>query len=750
MLATTNNNAKDLALRLANQPSWRVAREGPLRRRARRDLYADPPAAQLKQNFITIARALAALLTDAQGLRDYARAAMACAVLFKWSFAACDGDSRAEARRARLAGARSDAGFIDERTKIDREALYAALDLFSERLAANGGDRWMNSADAGRIKEKIREASAVGSARRDDDICEDAAKILIEDDDIDGAIAVLETSERRTIAKRGQKVWRGGQDRRRMLALCEHLRWARMMREKSLATFSTTKNAPGVLPLVSKKANTSRGTNRLADVNPEALRLSMSALRSLDSTLRDDAGDAMCAVAKAQIHLFQGDFGKARDALQKCLHANPDDADINAALAEFLVNARQQTRKKVDTMSIVGACAAALRVDPTAQSPLNTLWELADSDEISGGSVKKLLLEALASCVEEQPMNCSAWVMLATMLSGWRALDGLRRGSKSMGKGLQSTTTNAPSSSPPVSAYSLMTSTSLSSSDESGSESDSSDSGDSSDTAEVGVSIIFAKAKLYDEQPLDSGIVSHVFNDDRAWWANSMFNIEGGEVRLARKRDVLIWRARHVVALILYPDSPATLKLKLCLPPMKVRVSNVEESTYKDAFPIELVARCVERSNMFLSHDDARRSKGKVTMRRKTRRGMKSDVSDGDSDDDDLLVHSGRSSKASMKREKLEIAASEMRGKLASARKDMQKYLSRVQNKPKPKQRQGKGLANRLRIFEAALEQGQGVSQEVVEKLREEKAQLDIARKERLRHYMRSYRQKKASSRKSK
>lgn len=129
---------------------------------------------------------------------------------------------------------------------------------------------------------------------------------------------------------------------------------------------------------------------------------------------------------------------------------------------------------------------------------------------------------------------------------------------------------------------------------------------------------------------------------------------------------------------------------------------------------------------------------------------MKSDVSDGDSDDDDLLVHSGRSSKASMKREKLEIAASEMRGKLASARKDMQKYLSRVQNKPKPKQRQGKGLANRLRIFEAALEQGQGVSQEVVEKLREEKAQLDIARKERLRHYMRSYRQKKASSRKSK
>ena len=86
-----------------------------------------------------------------------------------------------------------------------------------------------------------------------------------------------------------------------------------------------------------------------------------------------------------------------------------------------------------------------------------------------------------------------------------------------------------------------------------------------------------------------------------------------------------------------------------------------------------------------------------------------------------------------------------MRGKLARARKDMQKYLSRTQKKPKPTKRQGKGLANRLQIFEAAVEQGHGVAQEVVEKLREEKAQLDIARKERLRHYMRSYRQKKAS-----
>jgi len=91
MLATTKENSVDLALRLGNQPSWRVAREGPLRRRARRELYLDPPAVELKRNFITIARALAALLTDAHGVRDYSRAAMACAVLFKWSFAVCDG-----------------------------------------------------------------------------------------------------------------------------------------------------------------------------------------------------------------------------------------------------------------------------------------------------------------------------------------------------------------------------------------------------------------------------------------------------------------------------------------------------------------------------------------------------------------------------------------------------------------------------------------------------------------------------------
>jgi tetratricopeptide (TPR) repeat protein len=749
MLATTKENSVDLALRLGNQPSWRVARQGPLRRRARRELYLDPPAVELKRNFITIARALAALLTDAHGVRDYYRAAMACAVLFKWSFAVCEGESRAEARRARGAGARSDPGFIDERTTIDREALYAALDLLTKRLVAHGGDRWMKSADAGRIREKIREASAVGSARRDDDVCEDAAKILIEDDDIDGAIAVLETAERRAIATREQRVWRGGQDRRRMLALCEHLRWARMMRDKSLAKFSMTKDTASVLPLMEKKGNSSRGVNRSADVNPEALRLSMSALRSLDSTLRDDAGDATCAVAQAQIHLFQGNFGKARDVLQRCLHANPDDADINAALAELLVNMRQQAPKKVDATSVVSACAAALRVDPTARAPLNTLWELADNDEISGNVVQKLLLEALASCVEEQPLNCHAWVMLATMLSGWRALDGLLRRSKATGDNVQSTSAKAtlPSQppSPSVSSYSLMTSSSLSSSDESGSESDSSDSDDSED-AEVGVSIVFAKARLYDERPLDSGIVSHVFNEDRAWWANSMFNIEGGKVRLARKRDVFIWRARHVVALILYPNSPATLKLKLFLQPLKVRVPHVKESTYKDAFPVELVSRCAERSSMFLSRAAATRANERVTLKRKTKRVTVSNVHDNDSvDEHELLAQSGRSSTVSTKRAKLEIAAAEMRGKLARARKDMQKYLSRTQKKPKPTKRQGKGLANRLQIFEAAVEQGHGVAQEVVEKLREEKAQLDIARKERLRHYMRSYRQKKAS-----
>jgi len=813
MLALTRDRARAVRESLRAHESWQRASSRAYALRRRTSLAR----VNFERDLIAIARALRAIASHAGASLDDDLRIMASVALLKWSRGTVDengGDSRPRPLRS---GARSCAEYVDERTDCERETLYDVLELMMTDGDVEKDDRWRNAMDLNRIKEFIRETSAIGSERRDADVCEEARRILRDDNDLEGAIAVLRVAERQGKAARGQKIWHGGAARRRMLALCERERWLRAV--KKTGRLESAKRGARFLQLKPRSEHRSRDAAGFRAGDADAMKFSNDALRALDAALRDDAGDATCAIAQAQIHLFQGNFNKARDVLQKCLLENPDDADANGALAELLINARVLGKKKIDVREIVGACAAALRVDATAREPLDTLWDLADIDDDESGTTRKHLLEALASCVEEQPSNCRAWVMLATMLSGALYLDGLPRGPKKrfsqqkpphLEKSVRSTKSSLPSSvtrssklakgavsvslAPSTSSvsatstsnFTLVSSSWLSSShtmsssdndDERSSDSDSSDSDSSDDGSERPISRIVAKAKLYNAKPIDPSLVSHVFNEDRLWWMNSMFNVKNAEIQFNRKSELILWRARHVVASILYPKTKTTNQLNLHLFPHKVQIPDVEVSFYNDAFPPDLIKRCEKRSIILLWQRESMLRQFRNKHRKISRNLLKIDAGEDEEREggtpnessrpaygpskrmkrderheskmkitkyaikDELLENENVQNHAVSRAEKLRAAAEDMGGKLRALRKLSRKYVN-PSGKVSPKRRSS--ILISLAAHEMAAERGDATDEEALRHLQAKLERMVAEKKLKANAHIREYRARKS------
>ena len=196
--------------------------------------------------------------------------------------------------------------------------------------------------DEARVRERVKTLSAVGSARSDADTMERAARLLVDDDDIEGAIAVLR--ERRKKSPKNPVRDDTKFPLAKTTALLRHLRWVRRMRAIRFSGLSD--DGDRVLPLVWRPG--SKHHKPVDDV--EAVKLGGEAKAALQEAIRLDEGDAACAVALAQVEAFQGSFLRTREVLTKCLMKNPNDADVNAAYAELLMNATQTRHPKGSTL----------------------------------------------------------------------------------------------------------------------------------------------------------------------------------------------------------------------------------------------------------------------------------------------------------------------------------------------------------------------------------------------------------------
>ena len=549
-----------------------------------------------------------ALMREACGRRDRARAALACAALLREMMGVVGADADGENAPARARRRRHKGGPTSERRSWgDREVLYCAMELLSEESKTVGGVHAATRTDATRVWDKIAATSAAGSARAERDAAERAMRMVLEEDDVESALMVL-GEKRRKSPKNPVEGVRGtagrfageGATTKKTKALARHLLWVRRVR--TLRFSDLGREGYRMLPLIRRPGSAVTKRRRSAVANAtnaaddaEAATLAREAKTSLREALNVDRGDAACAVALTQIEAFQGSFLRAREVLTQCLQHNPDDADVHAAYAELLMNARETGHPKNTTSSanfrseIVDACKSVLRVDPTSKTALMTLWKMIDRETSSFERERAFLLEAVATRVETRPESLWAWLMLATMLTGLT--------------GLCTVQTDRTSSS-------------------------SSSSSDSDEPARDGdVEDVERAAPTYADAPLDVDVINRVFDEDRDWWPDVFFKLEKPRLRAGRRGEgrppgpaLARLRAKFIVLRVLFPRR-APEQYESVYERLENIAKHRDSGASFKAYASALKTRARERARLYARDEDARgkkrrRKRGETTAPR--------------------------------------------------------------------------------------------------------------------------------------
>jgi hypothetical protein len=550
-----------------------------------------------------------ALMREACGRRDRARAALACAALLREMMGVVGADADGENAPARARRRRHKGGPTSERRSWgDREVLYCAMELLSEESKTVGGVHAATRTDARRVWDKIAATSAAGSARAERDAAERAMRMVLEEDDVESALMVL-GEKRRKSPKNPVEGVRGtagrfageGATTKKTKALARHLLWVRRVR--TLRFSDLGREGYRMLPLIRRPGSAVTKRRRSAVANAtnaaddaEAATLAREAKTSLREALNVDRGDAACAVALTQIEAFQGSFLRAREVLTQCLQHNPDDADVHAAYAELLMNARETGHPKNTTSSanfrseIVDACKSVLRVDPTSKTALMTLWKMIDRETSSFERERAFLLEAVATRVETRPESLWAWLMLATMLTGLT--------------GLCTVQTDRMSSS------------------------SSSSSSDSDEPARDGdVEDVERAAPTYADAPLDVDVINRVFDEDRDWWPDVFFKLEKPRLRAGRRGEgrppgpaLGRLRAKFIVLRVLFPRR-APEQYESVYERLENIAKHRDSGASFKAYASALKTRARERARLYARDEDARgkkrrRKRGETTAPR--------------------------------------------------------------------------------------------------------------------------------------
>tara|TARA_Y100001954_G_scaffold185303_1_gene198077 strand:+ start:15428 stop:17437 length:2010 start_codon:yes stop_codon:yes gene_type:complete len=550
-----------------------------------------------------------ALMREACGRRDRARAALACAALLREMMGVVGADADGENAPARARRRRHKGGPTSERRSWgDREVLYCAMELLSEESKTVGGVHAATRTDARRVWDKIAATSAAGSARAERDAAERAMRMVLEEDDVESALMVL-GEKRRKSPKNPVEGVRGtagrfageGATTKKTKALARHLLWVRRVR--TLRFSDLGREGYRMLPLIRRPGSAVTKRRRSAVANAtnaaddaEAATLAREAKTSLREALNVDRGDAACAVALTQIEAFQGSFLRAREVLTQCLQHNPDDADVHAAYAELLMNARETGHPKNTTSSanfrseIVDACKSVLRVDPTSKTALMTLWKMIDRETSSFERERAFLLEAVSTRVETRPESLWAWLMLATMLTGLT--------------GLCTVQTDRMSSS------------------------SSSSSSDSDEPARDGdVEDVERAAPTYADAPLDVDVINRVFDEDRDWWPDVFFKLEKPRLRAGRRGEgrppgpaLGRLRAKFIVLRVLFPRR-APEQYESVYERLENIAKHRDSGASFKAYASALKTRARERARLYARDKDARgkkrrRKRGETTAPR--------------------------------------------------------------------------------------------------------------------------------------
>lgn len=363
-----------------------------------------------------------AVMRHAWASRDLASAALATATLLRLT-------RGRRQRRDEYASARA------EEIAMEREALYGALEALESDDGERGRGRFGGvNMDAVRIRDRIRTRSAVGSATSEVDAMERATRTALEENDFDSAIAICEKRRRKTPTsaigiETGSKAFVApGMSMKKMSALLKHMQWVQRMRTLGFANLAD--DGYRVLPLIWKPNKRNKYTSTAISGDAEALKYAKEAKLALLDAIRVDEADATLAVALAQLEAFEGNFLQTRDRLMKCLMKNPDDADINAAYAELLINAAhtgypKESKLSSDTfrVEVFNACKSVLRLDPTAPAMLTMIWKLLDRDRGDFEEEARFVLESVVTAIEVDPANRRVWLMLVTMLTGLETID---------------------------------------------------------------------------------------------------------------------------------------------------------------------------------------------------------------------------------------------------------------------------------------------------------------------------------------
>ena len=418
---------------------------------------ATPPASA------AVVEPLRATLRECLLRRDAPRAAAAASLILSAVHAASDTpppptralDEAADpARREAFAAA-------------EREALGAYLEL------ATTGTKTIfraNAAEETRARELARRSTTRGTRINEDALAELATSWVIASDDADRAAAELSRKER--LAPGSRSATDGGRfasatpARRRFLALLAHGKWLResgwggedeKKEEKtggggrgvsgvsgpSLESRGLGRYPPLTLPPLDAWWSGEKeggGTRSARSARPVGVsdarvrRLAESAESALDASAADDPGDAVVAVARAQIRLALGDVVGAERTLAAAAKAAPGDADATMTYARFVEAMRRATEPESEESdaseesggsasggSASGGSAGGGSAGGGSQSTRggshNTRGGSASSSSTSGSS---------SSSEEESDDEDSGWAPLARARASRRAV-GVRR-----------------------------------------------------------------------------------------------------------------------------------------------------------------------------------------------------------------------------------------------------------------------------------------------------------------------------------
>lgn len=747
MFARYREDSASLATHLSGASTYAEAKKRLPRAFAFNEYKTPETALDFSQNYLSLARCLASVMREADGRRDFALAALTTATLLRWSHGKLLEADWSESRRSDSAlhtRRGESAENVDEASSIGREALYSALEALSAGASASTSRGFGVEMDLTRIKEKIQEESGAASERQERDLIEQAARLLVQESDIDGAIALLHTKKSNAVRDRprGGRHFSGGPARKKMLALCQHLQWIRRMRAVSKSNSTSVANA--TLPEFPPKSSGARSMVHAQDAM--AVKYAKDALRLLQDASQHNEGDAMCAIAQAQIHVFQGKFIKARDSILSCLMKNPDDADANAAFAELLVHTHLSSFRKVEESELINACSAALRVDPTGMRPLKMYASLVKSSSID--RIKLDLLDAVATCIDVDPTNSWAWVMLATMLTGLRGLGSLPVRQSHVSKRSPSSSRNTSRENQSESRTRSTSMRNASSSRRSSKDDDSSSSDSDSEVEDelIGDFDFDAAASQY-ESALDPETVRDVFKE-RDWWIQVMFNEHKTRLRRFQKSSVILWRAKFVVSKVLFAGMRDTYEFRNVI---TARLRQHKERIDYDELMAGVIERCEERQGLYKAKGRTKRRRNSIDdvhedeiilekttskidfTRRNARKRLDQALEDAENDEnisDERL------------RELLnQHTISEFRNKLSKAKTNSKRTAKRQRSTVI----RGSGTARQLRELEAAVARGEEIDSSLLTAVRNER----MRQVENTRKYQREYMRKRRANAKS-